>query len=378
MEKKDTGCTWPDSTGLETPCIVLDMARVRRNGQTMQREADRAHCRLRPHIKTHKIPQLAQLQLSLGACGITCSKLGEAEIMSSEGIGDIFIAYPLVGRSKLTRAMGLNRRVPRLIFGVDSLATARMLQEAACADGQMVEVRMELDTGAGRTGVPAEQGMALARAIRQMPNLKMTGIYTFKGLTFEGNPTLDIQLAAHEEGILLQQMAGQLRSDGFPPLEISGGSTPTGVAVARTGAVTEIRPGTYLFNDYMQVREGHCTTDDIAVRIYATVVSTPRPGFAVIDGGSKTFPMDTPLDSLPCFFPGYAVVEGHPNLQLRRMNEEHGILTSRTGDTGLRVGDTVRLIPIHVCTAVNLQNHVYLSENGTLQKASVAARGALF
>jgi D-serine deaminase-like pyridoxal phosphate-dependent protein len=117
--------------------------------------------------------------------------------------------------------------------------------------------------------------------------------------------------------------------------------------------------------------------EDIAVRIYVTVVSVPSTEYAVIDGGTKTFPMDIPLDAPPYYYPGYALVEGNEDLQLRRMNEEHGIITSKKGDTGLKVGDKLALIPIHVCTAVNMQNQVYLYDGESLRQEKVAARGML-
>lgn len=317
------------------------------------------------------------MQLEAGATGITCCKVSEAEVMAQAGVQDIFIAYPLVGKARLERAMALRRRVRRLIFGVDSLETAQLLQNAAAACGQTAEVRIEVDTGAGRTGVPREGALKLAKFVKTMPNLELTGIYTFKGLIFRGRSTSDFEQAAREEGALMARTAKELQEAGIPIREISAGSTPTGAAVAKTGKVTEIRPGTYIFNDYMLVQEGHCTLEDIAVRIYATVVSTPCPGYAVLDGGTKTFPTDIPLDAPPYYYPGYAIVEGNPDLDLRRMNEEHGILTSRQGETGLRVGDVISLIPIHVCTAVNLQNQVYLFEKGDLRKLPVAARGML-
>ncbi len=362
---------------LETPCVVIDAALARKNCRDMQREADQYGCLLRPHVKTHKMPLFAHMQLEEGAAGITCCKVSEAEIMAQAGIQDIFIAYPLVGRARLARAMTLRRHIQRLILGVDSLETARLLQDASAAHSCVAEVRLEIDTGAGRTGVPREKAVELTRAIQKMPNLKLTGIYTFKGLVYQGQPTTDLEQAAQEEGELMAQVAEELRAAGAPVQEISAGSTPTGAAVAKTKQVTEIRPGTYIFNDYMLTQEGHCAQKDIAVRIYATVVSTAHPEYAVLDGGTKTFPTDIPLDVPPYYYTGYAIVEGNPDLELRRMNEEHGILISRSGKTGLRVGDIICLLPVHVCTAINLQNQVYLLEDGTLRKIRVSARGTL-
>jgi D-serine deaminase-like pyridoxal phosphate-dependent protein len=159
--------------------------------------------------------------------------------------------------------------------------------------------------------------------------------------------------------------------------EISAGSSPTALTVAKTGLVTEIRPGTYIFKDAMLAAERVAKPEELAVRYAATVVSVNHNGYAVIDGGTKTFPSDISLNEPPYFYPGYAIVENMPHLRLSRMNEEHGILTSDGGPSGLRVGQVLTLIPIHVCTAVNMQNHIYFLENGTLTKQKVDARGML-
>lgn len=362
---------------LETPCLVIDMEKAEENIFSMQKAADAAGCRLRPHIKTHKMKLFARMQMRAGASGITCAKVSEAEVMADGGLDNIFIAYPLVGDFRIRRALALQKRVSRLILAVDSLEGARALDEAARAAGRTFEVRLEVDTGALRTGVRREEAAGLAKEIAALSGLRLTGIYTFKSLVYQGAPTTDGLLAAKEEGELMQQIAAGIQKAGVPITDISAGSTPTGAAVAATGMVNEIRPGTYIFKDYMLVKEGAARMEEIAARIFVTVVSTPRPDYAVIDGGTKTFPMDIPLNAPPYFYPGYALVEGNSDLLLQRMNEEHGMLVSLRGETGLQVGQKLALIPIHICTALNMQNQVYLYEDGQLSAGRVDARGML-
>ncbi|MDO4306425.1 MAG: alanine racemase [Eubacteriales bacterium] len=362
---------------LETPCIVIDMEKAKANIKKMQKAADIYGCKLRPHVKTHKMPLFANMQLEAGACGISCAKVSEAEVMADGGAEDIFIAYPMVGAFRVKRVIALAKRVKRLILGVDSMECAVPLNKAAGEAGILLEIRMEVDTGAKRTGVVQNQAVILAKQLQALPNLKLTGIYTFKSLVYRGKPTMDNHMAGVEEGELMEQIAAELRDAGVVIEEISAGSTPTGLEVAKTGKVDEIRPGTYIFNDYMMYKEHAAFPDEIAVRIYATVVSTPCKEYAVIDGGTKTFPKDVCLDAPPCCYPGYAFVVENDDLRLRRINEEHGMLVSRKGDTGLHVGDVVELIPIHVCTAVNMQNYVYLYDGKGIQKEPVAARGML-
>lgn len=362
---------------LETPCIVIDSEIVQKNIVRMQEKADQANCKLRPHIKTHKMSLFAIKQLQAGACGITCAKISEAEVMAGVEIEDIFIAYPMVGDFRISRAISLAKKIKRLILAVDSLEGAEKLNQAAAAHNIILEIRLEIDTGAGRTGVPMHRALNLALAIQNMKYLNLTGIYTFKSLILAGSPTVDNQQAAEEEASMMGAIATKLREAGIQIQDISAGSSPTGVLVAQSGLVNEIRPGTYIFNDYMLTKENVAKKNDIAVRFYATVVSCQHSSYAVIDGGTKCFPTDVPLEQPPYYYPGYAVIEGNDNLRLSRMNEEHGIIIALDGKTELRVGQVLSLLPIHVCTAINMQNNVYIFENGTLKKQKVEARGML-
>jgi D-serine deaminase-like pyridoxal phosphate-dependent protein len=362
---------------LQTPCIVIDLEKVKKNLKEMQLSADSYNCKLRPHIKTHKMVPFAKLQLEYGAAGITCAKVSEAEVMADSGIDDIFIAYPLIGAFRIKRAIKLAKKIQRLILAVDSLEGATALNEAARDAGICFEVRLEVDTGAKRTGVLREKAVSLATQIKQMSNLRLTGIYTFKSLIYQGAATTDPEIAGQEEGELMKQIAEDIEAAGINLTDISAGSTPTGLSVAQTGMVTEIRPGTYIFKDYMLYKEGISKLEDVAAHFYATVVSTPEEGYAVIDGGTKTFPMDIQLNVAPYYYPSYAIVEGNDDLQLKRMNEEHGIITSQKGKTGLKVGQILKLIPVHVCTAINMQNQVYIYDGEDVYEQKVDARGML-
>lgn len=361
---------------LETPSIIADMEKVHANLKGMSEYAASFGCSLRPHIKTHKIPELARLQLSYGACGITCAKVSEAEVMADAGIKDIFIAYPLVGEFRLRRAIALAGRI-RLILGVDSLEGASLLSRAAQVSGVELEVRLEIDTGLRRTGVAPEAAEESGRAIAKMPGLRLRGIYTFRGLLYDGKPTSDNRAAGHQEGEVLAALAEKLRGKGLDIRDVSCGSTPTGKYAAEVKGVTEIRPGTYIFQDYMQLLEGSCSIGQCAAAVRATVVSAPSDEYAVIDGGSKTFGTDFPVGLPPLYFKGYGHVADNPGLVLSRVNEEHGIITSPSGPVGLRVGQRVSIIPIHICSTVNLHNHIWLKEGDMFRKVRVEARGML-
>jgi D-serine deaminase-like pyridoxal phosphate-dependent protein len=364
---------------VETPCIIIDVEQARRNVAAMQYAVNETGCRLRPHIKTHKMPFFARMQVEAGAAGITCAKVSEAEVMAGGGLDDIFIAYPLVGTFRIRRAVALAKRVKRLILAVDSMEGAVALSEAALAANTRFETRLEIDTGAKRTGALRHDAVSLAENIALLPGLRLTGVYTFKSLNYQGAATRDNELAAREEAKLLDETVSAIRKKGVDIEDISGGSSPTGLAVAKTGVVNEVRPGTYIFKDLMLRDEGVASLGEIAARFVATVVSCPSEEYAIIDGGTKCFPTDVPLNTAPFFYTAYAYVEGEgmEHLLLNRMNEEHGIITSSAGRTGLRVGQRLNLLPLHVCTAINMQNSVYLWERGVMRRELVGARGML-
>jgi len=361
---------------IETPCLVIDAETLRRNIVSMQNICTEHGCTLRPHIKTHKSVEIARMQVDAGAAGITCAKVSEAEVMAEGGLRDIFIAYPLVGTGKIERAMLLAKKLERLILAVDSHAGAQALSEAALRHGVELEVRLEVDTGAKRTGLPLQNAIELAVTVSKLPGLRLTGLYTFKGMVYEARPTRDKEQAAKEECLLLSQAAETLVQRGIQIRDLSAGSTPTGPACVASGSVNEIRPGTYVFYDQMCLENGACSKTDVAAYIRTTVVSTPAPNYAVIDGGSKTFPTDTVLHQPPLHPHSYGYVQDRDDLRLDRLSEEHGMLRTADGSpTGLQVGDVLEVIPFHICPAVNLQNNMYLLEDGSIRKLPVDARG---
>jgi D-serine deaminase-like pyridoxal phosphate-dependent protein len=259
--------------------------------------------------------------------------------------------------------------------GVDSLEGARRLSAAAEAQNHSMEVRLEVDTGLRRTGVPYEQAVALAGKISSLGNIELKGIYTYRGAVLDGAPTLQLERAGEEEGRLMVSLADSMRERGVTLKDVSLGSTPTVAYAARIEGVTEIRPGTYVFYDRMQVRLGACSPEDCAAEVVATVVSRPTGGLAVIDGGSKTFATDVQPGGQPLSLVGFGEVVDHPEAVLERLTEEHGMISLR-GESDFGVGDTVRIIPNHVCSTVNLHDALYLAHHdGTVEEVPVAARG---
>jgi D-serine deaminase-like pyridoxal phosphate-dependent protein len=363
---------------LETPHLLIDDTKMDRNIEKLASIARERGVKLRPHVKTHKIPMIARRQLESGAAGITVAKISEAEVMADGGIRDIFIAYPLVTESKIRRAIRLSRGGVRLIVGVDSLEGGRRLSRAAALEDHELEVRLEVDTGLRRTGVPFNGAVELAAEITSLENLRLTGIYTYRGDVLEsGVTTLDLKQAGLEEGRLMTSLADRMREKGIEVEDTSLGSTPTAEYAGEVEGVTEIRPGTYIFYDRMQARLGACSLEECAASVLATVVSRPSEDLAIIDGGSKTFATDVPPGTRPLNLEGFGHVVGYSDAVLERLTEEHGMLRV-SKDYNLDVGDAVRIIPNHICSTVNLHNEVFFTDgSGAVERIEVSARGKL-
>ncbi|WP_036719618.1 alanine racemase [Paenibacillus harenae] len=362
---------------LETPCLVIDGMRVGANVSAMQEKINSLGVKLRPHAKTHKLPEMAIRQLAAGAVGITVAKISEAEVMAGSGIRDIFVAYPVIAKSKLERAVRLSLLGNRIIIGVESLEGAMRISEAAAREGAELEVRLELDTGLKRTGVTVDKAVPLAKQISGMKGIRLSGIFTYRGAILAGESTLDVRSAGLEEGRLTADAAKALRSAGIAIEDVSVGSSPTAAAAAEVEGVTEVRPGTYIYQDRMQAAYGVCALEDCAGAVHATVVSRPSDDLIIIDGGSKTFATDVQPDQSPLFLKGFGSIVGDPDAVLVRMNEEHGMIQVRP-NSAYRVGDVIRVIPNHICSTVNLHNFIYIKESaGVLRRMAVAARGML-
>lgn len=356
---------------LDTPCMLIDLDRMESNIRNWQATISAAGVNLRPHVKTHKVPAIARMQLDAGACGITVAKVSEAEVFAAEGCQDIFIAYPIIGAQKWERAATLARDCT-LTVGVDSAAGAHGLSMAAQATGSTIRVRVEIDTGLNRSGAPAAAAPDLCRLVLELPNLELDGIFTFRGPSFPGSEGRTVVELGLEEGRIMVDLAQGLRASGIPIPTVSVGGTPTSRAAAQVPGVTEVRPGTYVFSDWMMTSGGHVSDEEVALSILCTVVSRPASDKATVDGGSKTFSGD----SIPAKYnlPGYARAVGM-GAYVESMSEEHGVVRLGAG-VDPQIGDRIAFHPLHVCPTVNLSDELIGVRNGRVEEAfPILARG---
>lgn len=358
---------------LDTPALVVDLDILDRN---LRRVADyaRSHdLRLRPHTKTHKSPEMAKRQIALGAAGITVAKVGEAEVMLEADPPDLLVAYPVIGRKKLSRLMEVARQT-RITVALDSLFAAQQLSDAAREAQVEIGLLCEVDVGLNRVGVtPGPELIELGQQLVRLPRLRLDGITFYPGHIKSNDEDSDRKI--DELSQLIQRIAGDWKRAGLPLKTISGGSTPLLFQSHRVAGLTEIRPGTYIYNDKNTWFNSACAQEDCAASILTTVVSTARPQQMIIDGGSKTFSSDRLVGSSEMSF-GYVV--DAPGAVFHKMNEEHGFVDLRNAEREFSVGDRVRIIPNHICVAVNLQERIYgVRGDEVVESWCVAARGKL-
>jgi D-serine deaminase-like pyridoxal phosphate-dependent protein len=345
---------------LETPVPVVDLDIVEANLRRMQDYCSAQGLALRPHIKTHKIPALAQRQMALGATGITCQKLGEAEVMADAGLSDIFISYPLLGAAKVARLAALAKRV-KMRVAVDNPLVMATAAQAARDSGAEIGVLVEFDSGNARSGVTSVEAMLeLAQAVRATEGLRYDGLMNYP--------------VSAGTAAFLEVALPKLKAIGMEPRVISGGGTPNAFRTHALAPVTELRVGTYIYNDRMTVAAGHASWADCALQLHVTVVSRPSPDLAIIDGGSKTFaadPMPAGKGDGHGYFPQY------PEARLDRISEEHGMM-DLSACTGRRpeLGERLRVVPNHVCPVSNLHDRVAVTHGDAFEAFwEVAARG---
>lgn len=356
---------------LSTPALTVELDALERNLDRVAELCRRQGVGLRPHTKTHKTVEVSRLQFAHGAVGLTVAKVGEAEVMAGAGLDDILVAFPILGEEKLRRLAHL-AQVRRLLLALDSEAAAQELSRAAAAQKASIGVLVEFDAGGRRCGLdPGPALVGLAKTIEKLPGLKFRGLMSYFGNVW-GTPQERRAEAAHVAERVARGLAA-FRAERMPVEIVSGGSTPSAEFAHLIPGLTEIRPGTYVYNDLNTYYQGACGLEDCAVRVVATVVSTAVPGRAIIDAGSKTFSSNL-LGSGPKS--GYGYVVEAPDAPIVKLNEEHGLLDITQSRHSFHVGEVVTVIPNHVCATVNMHDEILTLRQGEAVGCwKIAARG---
>ncbi len=351
-------------TDLPTPALVIDAAVLRRNVARMADYFRSVDAELRPHTKTHKTPILAHKQIEAGAIGVTCAKLGEAEVMVAAGIKDVLIANEIVTHQKIARLVNLTKRADMMV-AVDDPRNIENLSKAAQDKGVNLRVLVEVNVGMDRCGVPhGEPSLQLAQEVEKSRNLIFAGIMGYEGHTvtipgFEGR-----KREAEKAMTLLIETKELIEQNGLEVGIVSGGGTGTYNVTGQFPGMTEIQAGSYILMDTKY--RGVLSDFGCALSILVTVISRPDKNTAITDAGMKTVTKEF----------GMAEVKDVDGAELIQLSEEHGKLSLSGSATDLEPGDKLELIPSHGCTTINLHDKFYGIRDGILESVwDIAARG---
>lgn len=353
---------------LSTPYVKIDQHKLERNLLRMQQWAQTNGQALRPHIKTHRSVEIAKMQLAAGAVGITCSKLGEAEVMLAAGIQDILIAYSLVGKDKMLRLKRLMER-GRITVTCDNATSARQLSEVGSDLGRPVPVLLEVLTHIKRGGVAESKLVEFAAYLRTLPGIQIQGLFAYSGLNPNTDADHGLFAMSQQEDALLLRCKRALEQAGIPVNTVSGGSTVLSRRADVMHTLTESRAGNYVFGDIHYAQLGAVEEADCALSVRATVISTPEDGLATLDCGSKILSSDHNET-------GFGKIKQYPDAVIYKLNEEHGYVRYDPLSCQLHVGDEVDIIPYHSCVVSNLVDRMFLfSGENYVRSIPVDARG---
>lgn len=359
---------------LETPSLLIDNDIALANIAMMQKKADSLGLKLRPHIKTHRMPYFAKLQMEAGACGIACAKIGEAEVMADNGIGDIFIANEVIGEDKYERLKALHRRI-HVRIGIDNEVQLAQMEKVFATEARPLEVLIEYEVGEVRTGVTSDEQLTrLVNAIQSSKRVVLKGIFSHEGHTYKADSVADCCAKAQAAYAKTVRAAELIRSLGADIDTVSIGATPSVMNGSSFEGITELRLGTYIFFDVGQSNAIH-DFSHCAATVLASVISKPEGNRVVLDTGAKALVSQNRPTGI-CATAGFGAIKGAEDITIENLFDEHGVLNSEKFKNLVSVGDKIEVIPSHVCPTVNLYDTAYLVSNGkVIRTLPIACRG---
>ena len=358
---------------IPTPALLLDLDRFERNLRRMAAHARASGKNLRPHAKTHRCPEIARHQVSAGALGVACAKLGEAEVMARAGVRGLLITTEVVSPAAIRRLMQLVSAAPDTMVVIDNPVNVADLGREAAADGVTVNVLVDVDVGTRRTGIaPGEPALALARAAVAQPALRFRGLQGYAGHCAHVMGWQARREASHAAMAPLMETRARLEAEGLPVEIVAGGSTGTFDIDVELPGLTELQSGSYCVMDidYRRIggRAGDTLGDfEMALTVVTTVVSVPTADRAMVDGGLKAFSTDKP-------FPPEAVER--PGIEYGFAGDEHGRLTILDRSRVPRLGERIEFFPPHCDPTFNLYDRVWCVRGPRVEAVwDIAARG---
>lgn len=344
---------------LDTPIVVIDLDRVEANITKIQSYCNKHNINLRPHIKTHKLPSMAYKQLRAGASGITCQKISEATVMAAAGIEDILLSYNIIGKNKIEPLARLAKQT-KLAIAIDNELALSTIAQAAKLAKKEIKILVEFESGNNRLGVQSPRaGLELAQKISKYKYLNFDGLMTYP--------------CGEQAAKFIKEAKELFAKENININTVSVGGTPNMYNVHKINGVTELRVGTYIYNDVNIVGSRTANLSDCALHVHATVIGRPTENRAVIDAGSKTLSSDLTKAE---YGQGYGLILEYPQAIIYKLNEEHGIIDLSACNNKPSLGEIIRIIPNHVCVVTNLHDEVVTHRNGIVEVIlSIWARG---
>ncbi|MFH2057975.1 MAG: alanine racemase [Pseudomonadota bacterium] len=358
---------------IPTPFLFIEEKVLRRNISHIHDYADKHGFAVRPHIKTHKSLEIANMQLDSGAVGLAVAKVQEAEVMAKPGPVDFTIAYPAVGILRAQRIAKLSLKNPVRV----AVDTEYAMEELACEAVKhdiVIGILVMFDAGLHRCGIAdPNRVVKLSQFAQAHSGLRFDGIQMYLGHLY-GDAAIDPQ-SFEQINQLWEPVYEALCNFGLKPETISSGSTPSLENTHLVRHINEIRVGTAILNDYFVLKFNHCTTKDCAARVVATVISDVVQGQVIIDAGSKALSAKQLLHNENLEM-GY--IPEYPQARIFRLHEEHGWVDVSSCDHPPKIGERLSIIPVNISLCINLYDYFYLITcDGRLQKKRVDARGCL-
>ena len=350
---------------VDTPAILLDLNILEQNIRRFARAAAQNGKQLWPMVKTHKSLALAAMQREAGAAGFLCGTLDEVEALAAAGFGPLMYAYPAAGEAGVRRVIRAARQC-ELVLRLDGPEAARALNQAAREAGLRLSYTIIIDAGLHRFGIPPEQAGAFARELQQYENLEFRGVSTHPGHVYAAGSAKELPRYCEDERRAVKTAVRSLQEAGFAPEIVSSGSTPTFLGTVEDELLNIYHPGNYVFMDAIQLSTGTAREDDCALTVLATVISHPRDDLFICDAGAKCLGLDQGAHG-NASIRGYGLVLGHPELTVSGLSEEVGKLHVE-GESDLRVGDRIRILPNHACSSANLTGFYVGHRGGAVER----------
>ncbi|MGL5328634.1 MAG: alanine racemase [Peptostreptococcaceae bacterium] len=340
---------------LSTPNFILDLDALENNLNKVQELCDKNGKELWPMTKTHKSTSLAKMQIEYGSKGLLVGTIDEAEAFVNAGIEAITFPYPIANIANIKRVIKLTQK-SKIILSFDNIESAKTWNEELAKENLTLEYFILINSGLNRLGVTPNNCVNLAKELKEFTNLKLIGISTHPGHVYGVMSSEEVAPISKQEIEIMGEAKRLLKENGFNMEVVATGSTPTFFDVVDNEVFDVLRPGNYPFYDNIQLALGICKEEDCSLTALGTIISRPSDDLFIVDVGSKCLGLDKGAHG-SSLITGFGKVKGHDELEVIGLSEEVGKIQI-IGETTLKVGDKVQIIPNHSCSCANMTSYV--------------------